>query len=189
MSLKTEYIARKVRVFSDTYANLPTTGVATEDMGYATDRKVLYRWSGAAWETLTIYASSGTAAAIPAAANLPNGSVYYETDTALLKQVQAGAWVIITHTINFASGGYAGNGADDRQIAVGFACKLVILRRGAAGGYAIYVCMSTLNTVYLPPGAAISVQADLTLHATDGFVVDAVTANGAGENYTYVAIG
>lgn len=42
------------RVFYDTYANLPTTGLAAEDLGYATDTARLYRWSGAAWQPITI---------------------------------------------------------------------------------------------------------------------------------------
>lgn len=83
------------RVYYDVYADLPVTGVNVGDLGFATDRLVLYRWSGAAWQALTFHCSSGTAAAIPAAANLPNGSIYFETDTAILKQVQAGAWATI----------------------------------------------------------------------------------------------
>lgn len=86
-----------------TYANLPITGVRTGELGYATDRLVLYRWSGAAWQALTIHSSSGTAANIPAAANLPNGSLYYETDTSTTKQVQAGVWVVIS-SINVGEG-------------------------------------------------------------------------------------
>ena len=96
-------IPRKTRVFSATYANLPTTGCKAEDLGYATDRKVLYRWSGAAWVALTIYSGSGTAANIPAVATLPEGSLYYETDTAKTKQVQGGAWVEISKSYTFAT--------------------------------------------------------------------------------------
>lgn len=103
------------RVFSATYANLPTTGLAEEDLGYATDRLSLYRWSGAAWVAITIYASSGTAAAIPAAANLPAGSLYFETDTGILKQVQAGAWVALTGKVS-SSGNYTGNDGANRAI-------------------------------------------------------------------------
>jgi hypothetical protein len=90
----------KVRqVYYTTYAALPTIGISIGDLGYATDRLVFYRWDGAAWQPITIHSSSGTAAAIPAAANLPNGSLYYETNTTLLKQVQAGAWVSITVSV------------------------------------------------------------------------------------------
>jgi len=80
----------------DTFANLPVTGLKIGDLGYATDRKTLYRWNGVAYQPITLYADSGVAANIPAAADLPEGSLYYETDTYLLKQVQSGAWVCIT---------------------------------------------------------------------------------------------
>lgn len=83
------------KCFYDTYANLPIAGVKQGDLGFATDRLVLYRWSGAAWAYLTFHFSSGAAAAIPAAATLPNGSCYFTTDTDILRQVQAGAWVTI----------------------------------------------------------------------------------------------
>jgi len=83
------------KCFYAIYANLPTTGVRIGDLGYATDRLVLYRWNGAAWEYLTFHFSSGLAANIPVADDLPNGSCYYTTDTKLLRQVQSGAWATI----------------------------------------------------------------------------------------------
>jgi len=48
--------------FYTTYALLPTTGLNEGDIGYATDTLRLYRWSGAAWQTITApsYVSSGT---------------------------------------------------------------------------------------------------------------------------------
>lgn len=103
------------RVFSDTYANLPTTGVSEEDLGYATDRKIFYRWSGAAWVAITIYSGSGTIANIPLAANCPAGSLYYATDENKTYQVQSGAWVNIqskVHTHQSAGeGGQLDHGA------------------------------------------------------------------------------
>ncbi len=121
-------IPKQVRVFKATYANLPTTGIKAEDLGYATDRKVFYRWSGAAWESVTIYSDSGTAANIPAAADLPDGSLYYATDTQVLKQVSGGSWIVLTG-ITSTSGSYTGNGTDNRAIAHGLSHtpKLVII--------------------------------------------------------------
>lgn len=43
------------RTFYDTYANLPVTNIAQEDLGYATDLKTLFRWSGTAWQPISIY--------------------------------------------------------------------------------------------------------------------------------------
>jgi len=84
------------RVIYTTYAGFPSTGLRIGDLAYATDRLVFYRWNGAAWQAVTIHSSSGLAAAIPTAADLPNGSLYFETDTSLTKQVQAGAWGTIS---------------------------------------------------------------------------------------------
>lgn len=78
----------------DTYANFPTSP-AVEDLAYATDRRALYRWSGAAWEFMSQYHFYGVAAGKPTAADLPDGSTYFETDTGKTQQVQAGAWVAV----------------------------------------------------------------------------------------------
>jgi len=86
------------KVYRDLYANLPVTGLRVGDLGYATDREIFYSWSGAAWETLTIYIGYGLAADIPDAADLPDGCLYQETDTAKLMEVQAGAWVCIFYS-------------------------------------------------------------------------------------------
>ena len=88
-------IQRFTRVLSDTYAALPVTNLRTGELAYATDRRTLYRWSGAAWEDISIYSDSGAIADIPAAATLPEGSLYYATDTLVLYQLHAGAWVAI----------------------------------------------------------------------------------------------
>jgi len=87
------------KVIYTTYASFTTGGLKPGDLAFATDRLVLYRWNGAAWQAISIHSSSGTAAAIPTAADLPNGSVYYETDTGLLKQVQSGAWASVSQNI------------------------------------------------------------------------------------------
>ena len=47
-----------------------------------------------AWVCI-FYSGSGLAASIPAAAGMPEGALYFETDTAVLKQVQSGAWEAI----------------------------------------------------------------------------------------------
>ena len=46
-------VARFTRTFYDTYANLPTADVRVGELGYATDRFILYRWSGSAWQPVT----------------------------------------------------------------------------------------------------------------------------------------
>lgn len=94
-------IQRLRRVNYSAYADFPADN-RRGDLAYATDRLVLYRWSGSAWQRITIHSSSGAAAAIPTAADLPNGSLYFETDTLDVKQVQAGAWVIIFDYSNIA---------------------------------------------------------------------------------------
>ena len=102
-------IQRYTRVFSDTYANLPVTNVRTGELGYATDRRILYRWSGAAWVDLTIYSDSGAIATIPTAANLPEGSLFYATDTLELWQVQAATWMKIVSDVIYSGADVIGD--------------------------------------------------------------------------------
>ena len=92
------------QVFYDVYASLPSVGIRTGDLAYATDRKVLYRWNGTVWDPITFFCGSGLASAIPTASDLPDGSLYIETDTAAVKQIQSGAWVTIAYISGFSTG-------------------------------------------------------------------------------------
>ena len=65
------------QVYYDAYAALPA-GSAAGDLAFATDRKVFYRWSGAAWQSVTISSRSGNTAAIGAAADYPVGSLFQD---------------------------------------------------------------------------------------------------------------
>jgi len=89
-------ISRLNYCYYSAYALLPTSGVLTGSLGFATDRLVLYRWSGTVWENITIFIASGVLANIPVAATLPEGSLYYATDAFVLYQIQAGIWQPIT---------------------------------------------------------------------------------------------
>lgn len=95
MATRVDNIPQTRQVFYCTYASLPITGLSVGDLGYATDREILYEWDGSAWQPITFYCGSGLAANIPSASNLPDGSLYFETDTQFLKQVQSGAWASI----------------------------------------------------------------------------------------------
>jgi len=176
------------KVYYATYANLPITGVKVGDLGYATDRLVFYRWSGAAWQPVTIHSSSGTAANIPAAADLPEGSLYHETDTGLTKQVQTGAWATInTPSLQVATGSYVGNDADDRQITTGFKCSLVIIIGTYQGIMIPNATLTKTSATHFVDDVAAQY-----LHATDGFVVAKTTpTNSLNKNavvYYYSAI-
>ena len=132
-------IPRIRKVAYTTYASFPSSNLKAGDLAYATDRLVFYRWSGSAWQSVTIHASSGAEASIPSAANLPNGSLYFETDTAKLKQVQSSSWAEITTSftlqtkiMNLTRDMTAASG-DVATTAVGFAPKALIII-GAIGG-------------------------------------------------------
>jgi hypothetical protein len=190
------------QVFYAAYADLPISGIKAGDLGYATDRKVFYRWSGSAWESLTIYSGFGTAAAIPAAVNLPEGSLYYETNTTLTKQVQSGAWVVIITTVGLAkvtSGSYTGNDTANRTIAhgLGVAPKIVLLIDNNAqpflfriiAGYAYIFCIPSATLYALKA----EVSAVAALDVTNFYVGNATSypfsANASGITYYWVAIG
>ena len=130
MTLESTIIPRRVRVFSATYANLPTTGLVEEDLGYATDRLVLYRWDGSAWVAITIHASAGLAANIPTVADMPEGSIYHATDEAKVYMVESGAWVVIAEAlVTLTSGTYNGDASVNKAIAhgLGKVPKIVII--------------------------------------------------------------
>ena len=91
------------------YASFPTGG-REGDLAFATDRLVFYRWSGSAWQSVTFASSSGATGAKPAAADLPNGSMYFDTTLNSLSQVQAGAWVTIS-SASYVQGARAYNSA------------------------------------------------------------------------------
>jgi len=95
-------------------------------------------------------------------------------------------WATVTG-INIVSSTYTGNGGNDRQITTGFTCKLVLLYHINTR---FWICMSTSASVILTEAPAINLDAtDLLLHATDGFVVDASSANANLETYYYMALG
>lgn len=173
------------KCFYAAYANLPTSGIRIGDLGFATDRLVLYRWSGAAWEYLTFHFSSGLAANIPTAADLPNGSCYFEEDTTLLKQVQAGAWATIAQpppsTRTIATGTYTGDGNDDRNIPTGFKCSAVLILGEGGIAYTGFILADKACTFNGNDDGSY-------LHATDGFNIYAAQFNLNLNPYTYWAI-
>lgn len=84
-----------------------------------------------------------------------------------------------------ATGSYAGNDSDDRQISVGFKCSFVFLIYDAA------YTSSAIAIAGLTDGLKIydaSQVASLTLHGTDGFIVDQTIFNATGCTYYYWAI-
>ena len=101
-------IQRYTQVYSDTYAALPAANVRRGSLGYATDRRTLYRWTGAAWSDISIYSDSGAIADIPAA-TVPEGSLYFATDTLELWQLQSAAWVRIVPAVIYSASGVIGD--------------------------------------------------------------------------------
>jgi len=119
------------KVFYTTYATFPASGITVGDLAYATDLRCLYRWSGASWDAISIYSLAGLAGDIPAAGTLPNGSIYYATDTAIFYIKQGAAWIksggllsskiiALTRAMNAASGNvaYTGVGFQPRALIV-----------------------------------------------------------------------
>lgn len=89
-------ITRFSRIYYAAYADLPTTNLRVGEAGFATDRKVLYRWSGAAWGSISISSRHGNYAAIGDPADYPESSLYQADDQGLLYMVITGAWEQIT---------------------------------------------------------------------------------------------
>jgi hypothetical protein len=89
-------IPKTLRVFYDVFADLPTTGVKEGELGYATERRVLYTWDGTAWQPMSVGSLADVIGDRPAAADMPEGSLFYATDTGVLFQKQGAAWEVIT---------------------------------------------------------------------------------------------
>jgi hypothetical protein len=89
-------IPRSLHSYSATWANRPLTDLSTGDLFDCTDRKVLYRWDGSAWQALSYYIGSGLYADRPSAADLPDGSMYYATDNGINYQVSGGTWLTVS---------------------------------------------------------------------------------------------
>lgn len=101
--VKTTIIPQLREVIYDTYANFPTAGLSVGDLGWATDRKCLYRWSGSAWESIGISSRHGDYADIGDPADYPESSLYQADDQDILYMVIAGAWESIVTPPQFNS--------------------------------------------------------------------------------------
>jgi len=194
MSDEVYTIPRIRRVTYVAYANFPTTGNRIGDLAYATDRLVLYRWSGAAWQSITVYFSSGVAANIPTAGDLPNGSMYYTTDTHLLRQVQGGAWATINQNLSPTYGNYTGNGNNNHPIAHGLGvipAHLIILRDG--GDWSFHQSRANLGQIHgiNPAGGVLRQTAIASMNTTNFYVGSAAgmprTANENATVYYWTA--
>jgi len=121
------------------------------------------------------------AANIPAAATVPDGSIYYETDTYLLKQEQANAWVVVNKII--ATGSYVGDATAGFQVSVGFKCSMVIISQLHTN----YILIPNSGIQHVLAGGHTDRTANLYLHAADGFQtgtgVTAANLNGATHYY------
>lgn len=94
-----------------------------------------------------------------------------------------GNWVAIAAGKEIATGSYSGNDADNRQIATGFKCSLVLLARSDVLTRC-RICYPSI-TYQVDTGTA---KTDCLLHATDGFVVDRVAMNETTRTFYYWAI-
>ena len=73
-----QLIQKQRAVYYDTFANLPVVGVSIGDLGYATDTYILYRWSGAAWQSISTYTTIPSGLIVMwhgTLANIPSGYV------------------------------------------------------------------------------------------------------------------
>lgn len=95
MKIETTVIPALRKVYSDTYASFPTTGLNEGDLAWATDRECFYRWSGAAWEAIGISTRHGNIADIGNPADYPESSLYQADDEGKCYMLVSGAWVSI----------------------------------------------------------------------------------------------
>lgn len=105
MGIETTIIPTMRQVIYDTYASFPTSGLSIGDLAWATDRKCLYRWSGSAWESVSISSRHGLYADRGNAADYPESSLYQADDMSTLYMVVSGAWVAVSiYNMTFSFG-------------------------------------------------------------------------------------
>ena len=132
-------LARRV-IYATIYDELPTTGLDAGDLGYAVDRNVLYRWSGSAWQAITISSRHGVTANKGTAANYPESSLFQDDTLELLYMVISGAWKCITMKNAAKIGQYSGNAAANKEIAhsLGRIPLIIHIFTGGTGGAEVY---------------------------------------------------
>ncbi len=120
------------------------------------------------------------------------GWMIYNSTTARAEIYNGSTW--ITAGATSAVSTYAGDNADNKQIAVGFTCKLVIIMdiAGYSRQWTLISTTATRNMIHQQTAGSEHIYtAGTNLHATDGFVISKTSdnANNTGLNYSYVAIG
>lgn len=158
------------------------------------------------------YCGKGTHANRPADGSVPDGSLYYETDTHDICQMQSAVWVVIfdysaiadnatgiaTNAAAIAAipdlavGEYTGDGTTGRQITTGFICKGVILVRRHDTTPTTYISMAPDNTydcISLTNPDSVGASGVPYMHASDGFVVSGSSTNANSQVYLYIAWG
>jgi len=146
MALESLVIPSIRNVIYAAYASLPTSGVTVGDLGYATDRKVLYRWSGSAWQPIGISSRSGAAADIGTASDYPAGSLYQATDTSTLYMQIGGSWTAIVTPPQFSAAyDVTGSRAKDTvyQNTTGVTMAVVVSVESSSAFEAIAYCDSS----------------------------------------------
>jgi len=98
MDTELSIIPQRTKVLYGTYAEIAALSVTLKagELAFATDRVILYRWSGAALVAITISSRHGNIANIGNAADYPESSLYQADDESKLYMIISGAWVYIS---------------------------------------------------------------------------------------------
>lgn len=191
-NIETRSIARTPSVYYGTYATFPLAA-RTDDLAYASDLRCLYYWNGAAWVVLTVYSLAGLYADIPAAATLPNGSIYYATDMGIFYIKQGAAWLPVASTTVSTSGTYVGNDTANRAIPHGLG-KIPAIYFIVEDGAYLFVELVSLNQIEgISAAAGAQYTYPQTAPTTTNFYVGNAasynrSANNTGHTYYWVAL-
>lgn len=109
------------------------------------------------------------------------------TDAHHGRYVDAEAVAVVGGTI--AIGQYTGNGAETRQITVGFAPSLVIITSNISASQYVWIVGLLAGCMRIGGLTITNLSTDAKLHAEDGFIVDGLdAANVDPYVYTYLAV-
>jgi len=150
-------------VIYTTIGAFPTSGLQIGDLGWATDREFLLRWSGTVWQSIGISSRHGLKSAIGTASDYPESSLYQADDEGLLYMVVSAAWQQVVFM---------------PSLPLWYVGDLVVLQAGTERGTTSNIYVKA-KEIRIASGGTIRVSFDLKIGTTGENAYGKIFKNGA----------